>query len=94
MRYAFLVLALVLLHGCARETPAPRTRLSFQRFVTVMSELSTAQPHQRGAIMQAHKATEADIREFVVAYATDPRQLSAAFDSIEKAIERKRASTP
>jgi hypothetical protein len=59
-----------------------------------MSELGMSQPHQRTAILQKHKTSDADLRAFVVAYAGDPRRLSAAFDSVEHIIERKRASNP
>jgi len=53
-----------------------------------------SQPSQRSVILQKHKTSDAELRAFVVAYASDPRRLSAAFDSVERIIERKRVPNP
>jgi hypothetical protein len=89
-----IVILAAALTGCARHAPMPATRLSFQRFVTVMSELGTSQPHQRATILRKHKTSDAELREFIDAYARNPRRLSAAFDSVERVMERRRASYP
>ena len=97
MKRAFLMLgvAATATLACSRGPAAtPATSLSFQRFVSVLSELESAQPHQREAILKKHGTKDVEIREFVIAYARDPTALAAAFDSVGRLVERSRAQTP
>jgi hypothetical protein len=90
-----LIFVAILALGCTRnQAPNPATRLSFQRFVAVVSELASAQPHQRAAILKKHRTSDAEIREFVAAYARHPTGLATAFDSVERRLEKIREAAP
>lgn len=80
--------------GCTRPRGPARTSLSLEHFVVVVSELSTAPPEQRAAILRKHRTSDAEVREFVVANARDPERLALALDSVAARIERKRTATP
>jgi hypothetical protein len=95
MKPVFLVTALAVCIGCAREAPAPQTKLSFQRFVAVVSDLGAAPPEQRAAILKKHNTSDAEIHAFVNAYSRDPQRLAEALDSVEHRMEvRRTATTP
>ena len=75
--------AALLATACSQNSPRIHTRLTQREFTTIMTELERAQPGQRAAILQKHRVTQADLRDFVVKYSKYPASLSTAFDTLQ-----------
>lgn len=95
MRNWLLVTALAALSACGRSA-APRihTDIPPKTFVAVMVELGSSQPHQRAVILQKHRVTDQQLRQFVAAYSRYPQQFSLLLDTVQARLSRHQLPGP
>ena len=92
LRLMMLIPALSALACSHGAPPEPRARLSRPQFVAVMVDMEKTEPRARAAVLQRHKVTEADLRDFVKKYSSAPEYLALALDSIQTALDRANAA--
>jgi hypothetical protein len=68
--------------------------LSRAEFVKAMQELRSAPPPRRAAVLQKHRITEAEVRDYMKALSADPVALSQLLDSIQVGMDRERVLDP
>jgi hypothetical protein len=72
----------------------PPGGLTRAEFVKAMQELRSAPPPGRSAILEKHRITEAEVRDYMKALSADPVALSQLLDSIQVRMDRERVLDP